>query len=189
VLWQGANRISAQSIYIDRDEQTLHAVGNVVSELLDKRNSNDPQPNAAPVFTTLRAPDLLYHDDTRIALYTGGVTLVRDRMTVTAKQMQAFLTPKTEKNSNDSSLDHAVADGDVKIYEKLAGDRSRVGTSEHCEYYTKEDKVILNGGAPELVDSAKGVTRGRQLTYFSDDDRLIVEGETKKFAFTRMKKK
>ena len=189
VLWQGANRISEQSIYIDRDEQTLHAVGNVVSELLDKRNSNDPQPNAAPVFTTLRAPDLLYHDDTRIALYTGGVTLVRDRMTVTAKQMQAFLTPKTEKNSNDSSLDHAVADGDVKIYEKLAGDRSRVGTSEHCEYYTKEDKVILNGGAPELVDSAKGVTRGRQLTYFSDDDRLIVEGETKKFAFTRMKKK
>jgi lipopolysaccharide export system protein LptA len=137
----------------------------------------------------VRAPDLLYHDDTRIALYTGGVTLVRDRMTVTAKQMQAFLTPKTENNSNDSSLDHAVADGDVKINEKLAGDRNRVGTSEHCEYYTKEDKVILNGGVPELVDSMKGVTRGRQLTYFSDDDRLIVEGETKKFAFTRMKKK
>jgi len=46
----------------------------------------------------------------------------------------------------------------------------------------------LNGGAPQFVDSVKGVTRGKQLTYFSSDDKLIVEGEAKKEAFTRMKK-
>ncbi len=49
--------------------------------------------------------------------------------------------------------------------------------------------MILSGGSPELKDSYKGVTRGRQLTYFGDDDRLIVDGMEKKLAFTEMKKK
>jgi hypothetical protein len=40
-----------------------------------------------------------------------------------------------------------------------------------------------------MTDSYKGITKGRQLTYFSGDDHLIVEGEPKKVAFTQMKKK
>ena len=110
-------------------------------------------------------------------------------MTVTSKQMRAFLTPKTAGNSDDSSLDHAIADGGVTVLEALAGNRKRSGAAEHGEYYTKDDKVVLNGGAPQIVDSMKGMTRGRQLTYFTDEDHLIVEGEDKKVAFTRMKKK
>jgi lipopolysaccharide export system protein LptA len=70
----------------------------------------------------------------------------------------------------------------------MADSRTRTGTSDHCEYFTKDDKVVLNGGAPQFVDSIKGVTRGKQLTYFSNDDRLIVEGEAKKESSTRMKK-
>ena len=34
VMWQGANRILADKIDINRDEQSLHAAGNVVSELV-----------------------------------------------------------------------------------------------------------------------------------------------------------
>jgi lipopolysaccharide export system protein LptA len=191
VLWQGANRISADSISIDRDDESLHAEQQVVSELVDNRDNGDAKTkadNSAPVYTIVRAPDLVYHDDTRIALYTGGVTLVRDRMTVTSDRLRAILTPKTDSNKDQSSLDHAIGDGHVKIFEVMADSRTRTGTSEHCEYFTKDDKVVLNGGAPQFVDSKKGVTRGRQLTYFSDDDKLIVEGELKQEAYTRMKK-
>ena len=147
VMWQGANRISADRIDIDRDEQSLHAVGNVVSELVDNKAGADA------VFTMVKAPDLVYRDDTREALYTGGVTLVRGKMTVTSKQVRAFLTPKTATNTDDSSLDHAFADGDVVVTEILAGNRKRSGTSEHGEYYTKDDKVVLNGGSPQMLDS------------------------------------
>lgn len=196
VLWQGANRISADTIDINRDDESLHAANQVVSELVDNKdtgNSNTdaktaPAAPTAPIFTIVRAPDLVYHDDTRIALYTGGVTLVRDKMTVTSDQMRAILTPKTDSTKNDSSLDHAIADGNVKIVNVLSPTRMRVGTSEHCEYYTKEDKVVLSGGSPQFVDSQKGMTRGKELTYFSSEDRLIVEGEEKHEAFTRMKK-
>jgi lipopolysaccharide export system protein LptA len=183
VMWQGANRISADRIDVDRDGQSLHAVGNVVSELVDNTAGQEP------IFTVVRAPELTYRDDTREALYTGGVTLVRAKMTVTSKQMRAFLTPKTAGNGGDSSLDHAIADGDVTVMEELAGNRKRSGAAEHGEYYTKDDKVVLNGGAPQIVDSMKGMTHGRQLTYFTEEDHLIVEGESKKVAFTRMKKK
>jgi lipopolysaccharide transport protein LptA len=144
--------------------------------------------NTGPIFTVVHAPELHYRDDTRIAVYSGGVKLVRDKMTVTAKQIEAFLTPKTDKNSNDSSLDHAFATGDVKIFDVIAPNRTRTGVAERCEYYTKEDKVVLNGGAPQMVDSKKGITRGRQLTYFSNDDHLIVEGERKTLAYTDMEK-
>jgi lipopolysaccharide transport protein LptA len=131
---------------------------------------------------------MFYRDDKRVAFYKGGVKLVRDTMTVKSKELRALLTPKSEKKNDESSLDHAVADGEVVIV-AIKPDRTRTGTSEHCEYYTKEDKVILNGGAPQMLDSYKGITKGRQLTYYSDDDRLVVEGQKDQLAYTQMKKK
>lgn len=200
VMWQGANRTSAETIDIDRDAQSLHASGNVVSELVDNKsnsNNNTTQQASAsatavtdpPIFTIVRAPELSYHDDTRVALYSGGVKLVREKMTVISDQLQAFLTPKTKDESDQSSLDHAIASGKVTVSEILPNDRTRVGTAEKCEYFTKDSKVVLNGGAPQVVDSYKGLTKGQLLTYFSDDDHLIVEGEKKQLAYTRMKKK
>ncbi len=189
VIWQGANRISADTIDIDRGAESLHACGDVVSELVDSKNNPDGTPSPDPLFTTVKAPDLVYHDDSRLALYTGGVTLTRQKMVVTSKQMQAFLSPKTDSNSNDSSLDHAIGDGNVKVFEAVAGNRTRTGTSAHGEYFTKEDKVVLTGGSPQFVDSQKGVTRGKELTYYSGDDKLIVQGEEKQQAFTKLKKR
>lgn len=205
VMWQGANRISADKIDIDRDEQSLHATGNIVSELVDNKSDNStsdssgPQtvasnaaaqaPTDPPIFTIVRAPELNYRDDTRIAIYTGGVKLTREKMTVVSDELKAFLTPKTKDNSDQSSLDHAIASGKVTVSQVLPGGRTRVGTAEHCEYYTKDSKVVLNGGAPQIVDSYKGITKGTQLTYFSDEDHLIVEGAKKQLAYTRMKKK
>ncbi|MGA8028239.1 MAG: LPS export ABC transporter periplasmic protein LptC [Bryobacteraceae bacterium] len=194
VMWQGANRIAANIIDIDRDAQSLHAVGDVVSELVDNKSTTPsegqpPTAPAPPIFAIVRAPELFYRDDTRVALYTGGVKLVRDKMNVASKELQAFLNPKTDKNDNSSSLDHAFATGSVVISEVVAPNRTRTGTAERCEYYTKDDKVVLNGGAPQMIDSYKGITKGRRLTYFSDDDHLIVEGEKKQLAFTQMKTK
>ncbi len=204
VMWQGANRIVADKIEINRDDQTLLASGHVVSELVD--NKKAPAPTAAddgkakikpvvsvapanPVYTTVKSPNMVYHDDTRVALYSGGVTLLRNAMTVTSDELRAFLTPKTNDNSSDSSLDHAFADGGLVVVDLLGPNHKRTGSGDHGEYYTKEDKVILTGGAPQIIDSLRGVTKGKEITYFSGDDRLIVEGDVKKPAFSKMVKK
>lgn len=205
IVWQGANRILSDSLDIDRDEQTLHAKGNVVSELLDKKSK--PDANRAeekkaltnsggnkedlgegqPVFTSVYAPELVYRDDERIAHYTGGVKMIRQKMTVTARELTAYLTPKQE-GSDDSSLDHAVAEGGVTVFRVIADNRTRTGTGERCEYFTKDERVVLTGGSPRMRDSYKGVTEGERLTYFSEDDHLVVDGG-KKPVYTEMKKK
>jgi len=206
VLWQGADRLEADTVEIDRDNDLLKAHGHVMSQLQDKVKNDDPKddppqgkavktsgkpalkPKADPppqtdagqaetkgrlhVFTIVKAPDLNYNDDTRLAHYTGGVTLERDNMSVHAQEVHAFL----RNNSNDSSLDHAVADGHVTVHE-TAADRTRDGWSEHAEYYVDQDKVILEGGDPHFTDSTKGSTRGDKLTWYSKDDRFEVQGK------------
>lgn len=189
VLWQGADRLEADVVEIDRDNNLLKAHGKVRSQLLDKtQDSSKPQEGAtaakaskppatkeaARVFTIVRAPELNYDDNRRLACYTGGAVLERPNMTVKGSEIQAFL----RNDSNDSSLDHAIADGKVEIHQ-IATDRTRDTSSEHAEYYVDKDEVLLEGGKPTFIDSLRGKTTGRKLTWFSGDDRLLVDGVEK----------
>ena len=180
LLWQGSNRLQADTVDIDRDKGMIAAHGNVISQFVDKSDPSktsgaSSKPATAsnkPVFTIVRAPDMVYRDGEKMAHYTGGAVLNRPGMTVQSLELRAFL--KTAEGS-DSNLDRAVADGGVKIVQTTAG-RRRIGTSEHAEYYASEGKVILEGGQPQMVDSAKGMTQGTKLTYFQANDRLLVNG-------------
>jgi len=190
VLWQGANRLEADVVQIDRENNLLVAHGNVRSQLLDKgQDSAKSGKTTAPagkgqkpaatkpalsVFTIVRAPELNYDDNKRLARYSGGAVLERPSMTVKGREIQAFL----RNDSNDSSLDHALADGKVDIHQ-VSPERTRDASSEHAEYYVDKDEVILEGGKPTFIDSLRGTTTGRKLTWFSRDDRLLVDGVEK----------
>lgn len=199
VLWQAANRIQADLVDIDRDEGLLKAHGHVVSQLLDKKSdaAGPASQDKAAVYTMVRAPDLVYSDSDRQAHYTGGATLERPDLRVKAREIRAFLKARQDdqagkggkvvpaantgakttdgKGAENSSLDHAIADGNVEILSAQPG-RTRTGTSDHAEYSTADGRVVLTEGKPQLVDSLKGTTKGRQLTWFSQDDRLLVNG-------------
>jgi lipopolysaccharide export system protein LptA len=191
VVWQGVKRVEADRIDIDRTRQVFEAHGKVVSQFSDKSDNTKPvagkpaaAPAAAPIFTVVRAPDLIYSDDTRIAHYQGGAAMVRPGLAVNGKELKAYLN---ERNA-DTSLNHALAEGAVKII-STADKRTRTGTGEHGEYYASEQKVILNGGDALLVDSLKGQTRGKQLTWWSNNDRLLVNGAENRPADTLYLKK
>ncbi len=188
--WQGANRVDADRIQIDRDRRVMEAHGKVISQFADKAQEKDSKAkaSAAPVFTVVRAPDLVYSEESRVAVYRGGVVLTRPGLTVNARELQAFLKPA----DSDSSLDKAFADGAVKIVSTSKTGkttRTRTGTSEHAEYYADEQKVILKKGQPLLVDSAKGNTTAQQLTWWANNDRLVGEGEASKPAEGTIRKK
>ena len=72
---------------------------------------------------------------------------------------------------------------------QTATDRTRTGTSEHAEYYVDEDKVILQGGQPKFIDTLRGTTQGKELIWFSNDDRLLVTGAPDKPGNTRITRK
>ncbi len=194
-MWQGANRIQADVVDLDRnpDKRNLVADGHVITNLWEQPKDDDakpaaPQKTAAkkaskrpPVLTVVHAQHLVYTDGNRLAVYTGGVLLNRPDMQVKCHELRAFLAD----SEADSRLERAFADGAVEIHQSSPG-RQRTGTGEHGEYYTADQKVILRGGSPKMVDSKEGDTTGTELTYYADNDRLLVNGSP---AISHMKQK
>jgi lipopolysaccharide export system protein LptA len=100
---------------------------------------------------------------------------------VKADELRAVLAQSNSDDKKDSGgeeqsrLENAFADGHVEIVQ-TATDRTRTGKSDHAEYYTGDERIILRGGKPQMLDSKKGYTHGSELTYFVNDDRLLVSG-------------
>jgi lipopolysaccharide export system protein LptA len=196
-MWQGANRIQASVVDLDREKHGLVADGNVVTNLWEQPKDEPPTADkkppakkkaAAPVLTVVHAPHLVYTESNRLAVYSGGVVLDRPGLNVKAKTVQAFLA----ESGADSRLDKALADGAVQIVQNSrAGARN--GTGEHAEYYTGDQKVILKGGEPKLVErklsGKQDVTTGDELTYFANDDRLLVNGSPAKPGQSQIQRK
>ncbi len=200
-VWQTSNRVQADRIDIDRDKKSIVADGKVVTQFEDKpKADNDAgaagsgpaaQPTAKsdkqPTFTIVKAPHMVYTDTERLAVYTGGVDFWRPAMTVKSVTLKAYLND--QDSDADSKVNRAFGDGKCEVVQ-YAPDRHRVGNSEHAEYYTEDGKVILSGGQPKLNDSKTGNdTRGNKLTWFTDDDRLIVEGAPKQKTQSHLRKK
>jgi lipopolysaccharide export system protein LptA len=192
VAWQGSNRIWGDAIDIDRSERRLAAAGHVRTRLMDREKKDDDKAAKtdgaaktaaakAPTFVTVDAAAMVYTESDRVAHYTGGTHMVRPGMDVTASEIRAFLND----SKADSSLDHAIADGHAIIV-RTEPDRTLTGTGEHCEYYASDERIFMKGGHPVLVDSVRGTTKGQELTYYVDDDKLIVNGEKKDLVTTRV---
>ena len=197
-MWQGANRIQADVIDLDRsaDKRNLIADGHVITNLWEQPKDDakaaspgDGKPAAAAnpkavppknakkaarpaVLTVVHAQHLNYTDANRLAVYTGGVVLTRPGMEVKSRELRAYLAD----SQADSRLEKAFAEGAVEIHQS-SPNRQRTGTGEHGEYYTSDQKVILRGGSPKMVDSQEGDTSGEELTYFADNDKLLVNGQ------------
>jgi lipopolysaccharide export system protein LptA len=213
VLWQGADRIEAQTVDIDRDHHLLTAAGNVVTQFLDNNQADKkdkdhkqqsaapaispivkvasttesvPKVPSAPVYTVVKAGKLVYTDTDRLADYSESVVLTRPGLNVKGDELKAFLNPSD--SDEDSRLNHAISDGNVEIVDSRLN-RQRTGNGDHGEYYTEEDKVILRGNPAAISDTLKGESHGAELTYFTSDDRLLITGSPAKPVASRLNRK
>jgi len=194
VLWQGVNRIQADHVEIDRDKRSIIADGHVVTQSREEEKKTDdsasapaaakPADAAPAIFTLVKAPHMVYTDQDRLAHYSGGVLLNRAGLQMKATDLRSWLA----EEGADNRLQKAFADGAVQIVQS-GPIRTRTGTSEHAEYYTDDDKIVLRGGEPTMNDSLRGNTRGAELTYYSNDDRLLVIGSDGKPAISHIRKK
>ncbi len=181
VMWQGPSRIRARVIVIDREKNTLQADGDVVSLMpaQDKKGST----------STITADSLVYDDVKKVAFYRGNAKLEQPNLVMTSKELRLFFREEKDAKGNaETKLDRMIADGTVEIVEKIAA-RTRRGTGEHSEYYLDEERLVLNGGNPLVVDSARGTSRGREITWFARQDRLIVDNTGSGPAVSRIKQR
>jgi lipopolysaccharide export system protein LptA len=106
-------------------------------------------------------------------------------------QLEAWLRPASQTQDGQSRLERALARGRVEMLETAAGARpARRGYAEEAEYTAGEEKVVLRGGLPTVEQPDHGFTRGVELTYYLDDDKLLVSGQagTRSLTHQRLKR-
>jgi lipopolysaccharide export system protein LptA len=74
-------------------------------------------------------------------------------------------------------LKEAVARGNVRISEPNAGGGVRKGYGREAVYDPTAAVARLQGAPARVVDEAGNETRGPELTYRLNDDRLLVQGK------------
>ena len=202
-MWQGANRIQADVVDVDRnldaEKRSLVADGHVLTNLWDEPKDDKAKDDKAkgakakkaanPVLTEVHAAHMVYTETNRLTHYTGGVLLSHPGLRVKGQELRAFLS----ESGADSRLDKAYADGAVEIF-STSKDRTRTGTGDHAEYYTADQKVILRGSRVRMVEKLfdrpqPSTTEGKEATYFANDDRLLMTGEQEKPGNSRINRK
>jgi lipopolysaccharide export system protein LptA len=186
-LWQDANVVEAPAIDFDRNQRSLIAQGTSAQGALAQPVStvlvqNDSHGNSTPVAIT--SSRLSYADSDRIVHFEGNVLAKQADVTITAKQMDAFLQARGQVSAKQSltagKLDKIVATGDVVATEPL-----RRAEGERLVYTAGEDKFVLTGGSPSIFDAEQGKITGVSLTFFRHDDRVLVEGNNSSPAVTQ----
>jgi lipopolysaccharide export system protein LptA len=172
-LWQDANVVEAPAIDFDRDHRSLAAEGasgQPVSTVLVQTGSDEKSTPVAIICSRLT-----YADSDRVAHFENSVSAKEGDITVTARQMDAFLQARGETAANQSTtagkLEKIVATGDV-----VAKQPRRRAEGERLVFTAGDDKFVLTGGSPSIFDAERGKITGVSLTFFRHDDRVLVEG-------------
>ena len=187
-LWQGANIVQAPVITFDRQHRTLTAQaagGELVSTVFVEESEKG---KVIPV--NVLSGRLSYADAGRQAHLEGGVTTKSADATLTADQATVVLVPRAEKAEpgappSASRVERVVAEGHIRVQE---GGRQAQG--DHLVYTPGDGKFVLTGGPPSIFDAEHGSVTGDSLTFFSRDDRVLVEskGSTRTVTRTRVSK-
>jgi lipopolysaccharide export system protein LptA len=195
VVWQGSTRVQGREIFIDREGQKLEAHGDVVTRVADSRQSGSPQTGAAAKpaegtkgpeaaaprgFSVVSAPEFTYDGKIKQGFYRENAHLERAGLDVRSRYLRTFFEDSPKKGGGtETKLEHMEADGAVEVVQRPPG-RVRRGRAEHGAYYLTEERMVLSGGQPEASDSLRGITHGPKITWFSREDRMLVETEEAK---------
>ncbi len=194
-LWQAGNMVEADTIDFDRNQRTMVARAapplqpppsppwletpnprrKLVRTVLARQ---DQKGNQEPVNVT--SEELTYADQQRRAYFEGDVIMRGAEGVTTADRADVYLRQRETKpepaqrgvtNLQGSQVDHVVASGDVHLQQP-----TRQGWGDKLVYLADQEKFVLTGQAPHILDAEHGAIWGDSLTFFQADDRVIVEG-------------
>jgi len=178
-LWQGPNIVEAATIEFDRNQRSIVALGDgaPVSTVFAQA---DKSGRVTPI--TVTGTKLAYVDAQRRARYSGRVLVKGADITVMADHVDVVLHAGggARKASGPSQLDQIVAEGNIVIQQTV-----RRATGEKLVYTAADGRFVLSGGPPSISDAERGVIRGDSLTFYSRDDRVLVESKDSSRTVTR----
>lgn len=182
-LWQGANIVEAPSINFDRDKRSMEAQGTATKAVTTVLVQPDKTGTLVPV--NVSAARLTYTDQQRQARFEGGVVIRSSDGTVTGDHVTVFLKSVAAAQAKTAvatpgQLDRIIAEGHVVMQQP-----NRRGTGDKLVYTADDGKFVMTGGPPQIADAQQGTVTGAALTFYSHDDRVLVEGEGTTRAVTK----
>lgn len=191
-LWQTGNVIRAPVIDFDQQNRTIVAHGDTAQSVssLFVQQGKDGKPS--PVDVT--ADKLTYIDAERRARYTGAVLVKSPTGTISSEQIDVYLKPADSVTAQSSApvkaaipgtegpsqIDHIVAIGKVVVTEP-----NRRAAGQRLVYTADDGKYFLTGKDASIFDAEHGQIWGDSLTFYSRDDRVLVESKAPAPTVTR----
>ncbi|MGB7556519.1 MAG: LPS export ABC transporter periplasmic protein LptC [Candidatus Korobacteraceae bacterium] len=197
-LWQTANVVRAPKIDFDDQKRSMVAEADGSQKVLSLFMQKGQDGKLTPVDVT--SDKLTYTDEERRARYTGDVFAQSVPNTINGRQIDVYLkpadqdtkgatqtpAPASQKKSiipgsdGPSQIDHMVAVGNVVV---TGPNRRAVG--DRLVYTADDGKYFLTGKSPSIFDAEHGTVWGDSLTFYSHDDRVLVESKRSSPTITR----
>jgi LPS export ABC transporter protein LptC len=147
--------------------------------------SNSAASKAVPTVWVIHAPSLTYWDDQSKAHLEGGVTATSQQGELTSRILDAYLgpAPGAKAQSNSPPIGAATGSGNRQLTRIVAlgavvvrqGDRR--GTSQEAVYTVPDQKFVLSGGEPTIIDANSDTTTGDSLTFFVANDTILIDSQ------------
>jgi lipopolysaccharide export system protein LptA len=196
-LWQTANVVRAPKIDFDNEKRSIVAEADASQKVLSLFMQKGQDGKLTPVDVT--SDKLTYTDEERRARYTGDVFAKTATNTINGQQIDVYLKP-ADPDAKDttpapasqrqksiipgsdgpSQIDHMVAVGKVVV---TGPNRRAVG--DRLVYTAEDGKYFLTGKSPSIFDAEHGTVWGDSLTFYSYDDRVLVESKRSSPTITR----
>lgn len=180
-LWQGANIVEAPTIEFDSQQRSIVAQGTKENPVSCVFVQVDKSGKTTPV--VVRAATLNYVDAERKAHFGGGVVAKGSDATITANGVDVVLHASGQRTTGvagPSQLSEIVASKNVVIQQA-----NRRATGEKLVYTAADGSFTLTGGPPTVTDAERGTIRGDSLTFYSRDDRIVVDSKEASRTVTR----
>ncbi len=162
--WQDDNFVKADRIELYEKEKRMVATGNVESTLYSVKQGEAGKRENVPGFAS--AERMTYSDTDRLVHYDGTVKARQGTDRIDASAIDVFLKKETNE------VDRMTAEGNVVLVQP-----GRRGVGDKFAYTSEDGRSVLAGKTARVEDSERGTTMGSQLTFYSRDDKVLVENQ------------
>jgi len=162
-IFGGGDRVEAQG-------EVLHRISGGASNDPLEGDKSKESANSEKEPMIIRSSKLKYLREGRTLAYHGNVRLNSGDLELFSDSLDAILD--NEEKSIESAIASGGAAGRNKVFIRQ-GTRECEGDIAH--WYLDPDRFVVIGDPAEAYDPVRGRSSARRLTYFTADDRILLE--------------
>jgi len=126
----------------------------------------------------IKSDSLVAYNEASYAEFSGNVSAVQGTTLITSDKLRIYYSKSPEnkgpKDTGEDSIKKVVASGNVVIRSE-----NRTAYTSMAEY-TPATKVVVLSGAGSKVTSGNNYVSGEKITFYVNEDRVIVERSKEK---------